>query len=90
VQADIIAISNTNGVITDFESNEDELAVWMGVNDDILITWRDTIVPNEEKAFPIGVLTFPCFYESVFWIELEEDDNFIIDKAQVAVDCKNL
>ena len=41
VQADIISISNTNGVITDYESNEDELAVWMGVNDDIMITWQD-------------------------------------------------
>ena len=72
VQADIISISNTNGVITDYESNEDELAVWMGVNDDIMITWQDTIVPFEEKLFPTGVLTFPCFDASVFWIEVEE------------------
>ena len=32
----------------------------------------------------------PCFQESILWIEMEEQDTFQIDKAQIAMACQNL
>ena len=32
----------------------------------------------------------PCFHESVFWLEMEEQDTFAIEKTQIAMACKNL
>ena len=45
VQLDLIKIENSNGVITDYLSQEDELKVWLGVGDDILISWSNDIEP---------------------------------------------
>ena len=39
VQVDLESISNTNGVITDSQTQEDELFVWFGINADVMITW---------------------------------------------------
>ena len=62
----------------------------MGVNDDVMIIWKDTFRPNDVKEFDKGIITFPCFDASVLWIEVEEEDSYIVDKAQVAVACQNL
>ena len=45
VQIDLISIKN-DGVITDFETPEDDLSVWLGVGDDALYTWKGTMTPN--------------------------------------------
>ena len=53
----------------------------MGVSRDIMITWSDNIEEFEEKNFSPGIITMPCFNAGVLWIEIEEQDDFQIDKA---------
>jgi len=45
VQVDLVSIANTNGQITDYQTPQDELSVWMGVDEDILYTWENTMTP---------------------------------------------
>ena len=90
VQVDLESIANTNGVITDNQTSEDELFVWLGVSADVMITWQNSITPYEQQDFDPGVITLPCFQEGVLWIEMEEQDVFQIDKAQIAMSCHNL
>lgn len=89
VQVDLRSIKNTNGVITDYESPEDELIVWFGVGEGVLYTWKNTMMENQERAFPKGVISLPCFYDEVFYIEVTEDDAFVSDKSQINLACKN-
>lgn len=88
VQVTLNSIRNT-GVITDYETNEDELSVWMGVGSDILYTWKSTMTANQERKFAPGLVTIPCFYDEVFYIEATEIDDFANDKSQVSLMCKN-
>lgn len=62
----------------------------MGVSEDVMITWESKITPWESMSFNPGIVTMPCFHESVLWIEMEEQDSFQIDKTQVAMACKKL
>lgn len=62
----------------------------MGVSQDVMITWSSEITPWEVMAFKPGIVTMPCFHDSVLWIEMEEQDDFQLDKAQVAMACKKL
>ena len=55
-----------------------------------MITWKNTIVPWEKKSFSPGIVTMPCFHDSVLWLEMEEQDQYQIDKTQIAMACKNL
>ena len=89
VQVDLVSIANTNGQITDYQSAEDELSVWMGVGEDILFTWKNTMTPWQEYKFPDGFVTIPCFNDGVFYIETTEVDEAISDKTQVMIACKN-
>ena len=75
-QVDLLKIKNSNGVLTDYEDGYDSLAVWMGVSEDIMITYTDTIVEFEIKEFSRGIITMPCFNDSVLWVEIEEQDTF--------------
>ena len=43
VQAELLSVKNSNGVITDYESPEDELAVYLGVSNDVMIVWSNTM-----------------------------------------------
>ena len=43
VQIDLVSVKNSNGVITDFMSQEDELSAWFGVGEQILFTWRQNM-----------------------------------------------
>ena len=79
VQVELLSIKNTNGVITDYESPEDELAVFFGVSSDVMIVWSDTMTIWQEHFFSSGIVTMPCFNESVLWIEIEEQDNSVTD-----------
>ena len=80
-QVDLFSIENANGVLTDYDDGYDTLSVWMGVSRDIMITWSDNIEEFEEKNFSPGIITMPCFNAGVLWIEIEEQDDFQIDKA---------
>ena len=90
VQVTLETIANTNGRITDFQTPEDELYVWMGVSKEVMITWKNDIHAWESFSFSPGIVTMPCFHESVLWIEMEEQDTFAIEKTQIAMACKNL
>ena len=90
MQVDLLSIKNANGMLTDNDDGFDSLAVWMGVNRDIMITWSDDVEQFEEKSFSPGVITMPCFNSSVLWIEMEEQDKVEVDKVQVAVACADL
>ena len=92
VQVTLQSIANTNGQITDFQSPEDELYVWMGVSRDVMITWNDTMRKYDTKSFTPGIVTFPCFHDSTLWIEMEEQDTFkseSISKIIFVSACKN-
>ena len=62
----------------------------MGVSKDVMITWSNEIHAWETQTFRPGIVTMPCFHESVLWLEMEEQDTFAIEKTQVAMACKNL
>ena len=64
--------------------------VWMGVSKEVMITWKNDIHAWESFSFSPGIVTMPCFHESVLWIEMEEQDTFAIEKTQIAMACKNL
>ena len=90
VQVDLVSIANTNGQITDYQSKQDELSVWIGVDEDILFTWKNNMEPWQQYDFRPGFITVPCFNEGVFYIETTEIDEAISDKTQVMIACKNL
>ena len=46
VQVDLRSIHNSNGLITDYETPEDELSVWFGVGQSVLFTWKNTMTAN--------------------------------------------
>ena len=65
----------------------------MGVNKDVMITWDlEGFYPGQYYDFPYpGVVTLPCFHSNgVFWLEVEERDDFVADKMQIAMACRNL
>lgn len=90
VQVDLVSIANTNGKVTDYQSTQDELSVWIGVDEDILFTWKNTMEPWQQYDLRPGFITVPCFNEGVFYIETTELDEAISDKTQVMIACKNL
>ena len=92
VQLDLIKVENTNGVITDYKTPEDEIKAMMGVGREVMLTWElEGFQPAQFYEFPHpGVLTMPCFRETgVFWLEVSEVDILVDDKMQVAIACKN-
>ena len=64
----------------------------MGVSKYMMITWAyDGFRPWEVYNFDQGAVTMPCLHEDgVLWIELEERDNLVPDKMQIAIACKNV
>ena len=90
MQLTLWTVTNSNGIITDFQSPEDELYGLFGIGEDFLVSWKDSIVPNEVKQFGFNMMTLPCFSDEVFWIQLEETDQTIPDMAQISLHCKHL
>ena len=68
VQVELESIANTNGKITDYLSDEDEIIARMGVDEYVYILWEGDIRKWATKRFNPNVVTLTCFHDSVFWI----------------------
>lgn len=89
VQVSLTSIKNTNGVITDYQTPEDEIYIWFGVSEYMIFTYRNNFKRDQEHMLADGDISIPCFHEAVFYIDMTEMDDFVNEKSQIMLACKN-
>ena len=89
-QAELTAIKNSNGVITDTWDDLDEMGAWIGISDYFMYVWKDSMEENQQRLFETGLITMPCFDDSYLWLEIEEEDAYDADNAKVSISCNSL
>ena len=78
MQIELQKIDNVNGVITDYETPQDELEVWLGLWDgSVIYKTQLDIRPWGSRSYPYGFLTIPCFDQETFYIQLIEKDTAV-------------
>ena len=89
VQVSLTSVENTNGVITDYQTNEDEIYTWFGVGEYFLFTYRNDFRRNQKRTVDPALISMPCFHDDVFYIDMTEQDDFVNEKSQIVMACKN-
>ncbi len=79
VQMHLRKIANTNGKITDYQSNADELDVWFNIGRVVRYTWRSNMQKWTQYFLDEGVISLPCYDTEVFWMLVKEEDDFTND-----------
>lgn len=88
VQVTLKSVVN-NGYITDTMTAQDEIYTWFGVDDYFLFTYKNTFKRNQGRLVDPGLISMPCFHESVFYIDMTEKDDITDEKSQIVMACKN-
>jgi len=90
------SVSNYGGV-TDFLSNQDEIAAQITVGQDsdtkmIFYFGNPHVIFEKNYKYEIGedVLSFPCFTDEVMFIDVKENDELDDDTSSIAVNCNDL
>ena len=89
VQVTLTSIENSNGAITDYQTNEDEIYTWFGVGEYFIFTYKNTFRRNQKRTIDERMISMPCFNADVFYIDMTEEDDLISEKSQVMMACKN-
>ena len=89
MQVSLTKISNSNGVITDYESPTDEILVWFGIGQYFVFTYMNDFLPGMEYAFDPSYISMPCFHDDIIYIDLKERDRWVNEKSRITLACKN-
>lgn len=90
LQVDLLSMSNSNGQITDYLTEDDEIGVWIGVGELFMYLYQNLFLPNQVDPFPSQAVSFPCFKNEAMYISMVETDGYVSDRAQVSLECNNL
>jgi hypothetical protein len=88
VQLDLLNVYN-KGSITDYVTDEDEINIKIGVGDQFVYSMSSDFYRNQVWSFNNAV-SFPCFSDDAFFIQMTEVDQEVDDYAQVQIDCKSI
>ena len=83
-------MQNSNGKITDYLTEDDEIGVWIGVGELFMYLYQNLFLPNQVDLFPSRAISFPCFKNEAMYISMIETDGYVSDRAQVSLECNNL
>ena len=78
-QMDLRKIANTNGEITDYQTNSDELEVWFNIGKVVRYTWESKMNGYTQYFMDPGVISLPCYGTEVFWMLVKEKDTLQSD-----------
>ena len=88
-QVEVLEISN-DGVITDYETPEDEIYMFFGVGTYVFYEYQNDFRAGMAVEMPEKAMVLPCFYNEPFYFQVTEIDKRTNETAQAVLDCKNL